>query len=304
MPSRTTSRLQLIAAAALFSTGGAAIKAVTLSSWQVAGFRSGIAALTVLLLVPAARRGWSWRVVMVAGAYAATMVLFVAANKLTTAANTIFLQSTAPLYILLLGPLLLRERITREDLVFMAVVAFGLSLFFVGVEEPAVTAPNPARGDLLAALAGFTWALTILGLRWLGSGSGGEGGGGEGALATVVIGNALAFLVCLPMALPVVDASAVDWALVGYLGIFQVGVAYLFLTSGIRHIPALEAATLLLVEPALNPIWAWLIHDETPSSWALVGGAAILSATVVKTWWDERSSRAGEKWTEEVDAAG
>ena len=97
-------RLQLLAAAVLFSTGGAAIKATTLTAWQVASFRSGVAALAVLLLVPAARRGFSPKVFLVSIAYAATMVLFVASNKATTAANAIFLQSAAPLYVLLLAP--------------------------------------------------------------------------------------------------------------------------------------------------------------------------------------------------------
>ncbi len=287
MRHRTSHRLQLIAAAALFSTGGAAIKSVTLTGWQVAGLRSGVAALTVLLLVPAARRGWNGRVFLVGVAYATTMILFVTANKLTTAANTIFLQSTAPFYILLLGPLLLKERIRREDLVFMSVVAAGLALFFVGADAPMATAPDPLRGNILAALAGFTWALTILGLRWLGSDDEtSDNNGGQGALATVVIGNALAFLVSLPFSLPYTGATPVDWAIVSYLGIFQIGIAYLLLTNGIRKISALEASTLLLVEPALNPVWAWLVHNETPSVWAMVGGTAILSATIIKTWWD------------------
>src|SRR3990172_9137079 len=98
------SQLQLLAAAVLFSTGGAAIKACTLSSWQIASFRSVIAAVALFLLLPDARRRWTWRAVAVGAAYAATLMLFVLGNKLTTAANTIFLQSTAPLYILLLGP--------------------------------------------------------------------------------------------------------------------------------------------------------------------------------------------------------
>lgn len=290
MASRNVSRLQLLAAAALFSTGGAAIKATTLTSWQVAGFRSGIAALAVLLLVPAARRRWSGPVVLVALAYAATMILFVVGNKLTTAANTIFLQSTAPLYVLLLGPWLLHEPIRRRDLLFMVAVAAGLVLFFVGAEEPIATAPDPVRGNLLALLSGVTWAFTVVGLRWLGSRAA-ENSADNPAVVTVVAGNTLALAFCLPWALPVQQATAVDWAVVAYLGIFQIGLAYLFLTAGIRRVPALEAATLLLVEPALNPIWAWLVHGEQPGAWALAGGALILGATLVKTWYDAHLER-------------
>ncbi|MDP9347777.1 MAG: EamA family transporter [Gemmatimonadota bacterium] len=277
-------RLQLLAAAALFSTGGAAIKATTLSAWQVASFRSGIAALAVLLLVPAARRGWSWRVWLVGVPYAATMVLFVGATKLTTAANAIFLQSTAPVYVLLLSPWLLRERIRREDLWFMGAVAVGLGLFFLGAEVPRATAPDPLAGNLLAVLSGVFWAFTVLGMRWLGSRAGDTGSG----LATVVAGNAVAFLGILPLALPVAATTAADWLTLAYLGVFQIALAYVCLTLALRHVPALEASTLLLVEPALNPVWAWLVHGEVPGAWALAGGGVILAATLLKTWWGAR----------------
>src|SRR6266850_3359375 len=136
-------RLQICATALLFSIGGAGIKACALTSWQVAGFRSGFAALMILLVLPDSRRGWTWRTTLVGATYAATMILFVLANKLTTSANTIFLQSTAPLYVLLLGPMFLRERIRARDLALMAVVGAGMALLFVGVDRPVVTAPDP-----------------------------------------------------------------------------------------------------------------------------------------------------------------
>src|SRR6478752_6955273 len=138
MLARVRARWQLAAAAALFSTGGAAIKAADFTGWQIAGLRSGIAALAILLITPAARRGWTGSAVLVGFAYAACLTLFVLANRLTTAANTIFLQSTAPLYLLFLGPWLLKEPIRKQDLGFMLAVGCGLGLFFVGVEQPAV----------------------------------------------------------------------------------------------------------------------------------------------------------------------
>lgn len=280
MSSRFRYRLQLLAAAALFSTGGAAIKAAEVTSWQVASYRSGIAALAVLLLLPSARRGWSLRVWAVGVPYAATLVLFVTATKLTTSANAIFLQSTAPLYVLLLGPWLLRERVTRNDLVFMGAVALGLALFFVGAEAPTTTAPDPRTGDLVAILSGVCWALTVVGLRWLGTTTSGTGSG----LATVAVGNLIACLAILPFTLssPVPDAT--DWLVLGYLGVFQIALAYVLLTPALGHVPALEASTLLLAEPALNPIWAWLVHGEVPGPWALAGGALILAATLGKSW--------------------
>jgi drug/metabolite transporter (DMT)-like permease len=277
---RAVPRLQLLAAAALFSTGGAAIKATTLTGWQVASLRSAIAVPALLLMVPSARRGWSWRTLLVGVPYAATLILYVTATKLTTSANAIFLESTAPLYLLLLSPWLLRERIHASDLWFMAAVAVGLGLVVAGTDTPQATAPNPALGNLLGTLSGVAWALTMVGLRWLG---GRSEEGGE-ALSTVVAGNAIAALVILPLALPIRGAGWADWLSLSYLGVVQVGLAYVCLTAGLRRVPALEASVLLLGDPALNPLWVWLAHGERPGRWGLAGGAVILLATAVRTW--------------------
>ena len=276
MTTRNQARLQLVFAALLFSTGGAAIKASTLTGWQVASFRSGVAAVTLLLLVPATRRGWGWRPALLGVAYAATLILFVTANKLTTSANTIFLQATSPVYLLLLGPLFLKEPVRPRDFWVVAAVLAGLMLFFVGNEAPAVTAPDPARGNLLALLSGVSFAVTIAGLRWLSRGSEHAG------IATVAIGNVIAFFWGLPFALPVLSATPMDWMVILYLGAIQIGLAYACLTRGLREVPALEASLLLMVEPVLNPVWAWLVHGERPSHWALLGGALIIGATTAQ----------------------
>jgi len=273
------SRLQVLGAAALFSTGGAAIKAVSLSAWQVTGFRSGLAALVLLLALPGRREWWRPRCLFVGLAYAATLTLYVTANKLTTAANTIFLQSTAPLYLLLLGPWLLGERNRRRDLVFAATIAVGLGLFFVGVEPPQRTAPDPVSGNVVGAVCGLLWALTMLGLRWLARDDAREGGNRVGG--AVIAGNLIAFCAAAPMAFPL-RAGPVDVAVLVYLGVFQIGLAYVWLTRAVREIPALEASLLLLLEPVLNAVWAWWIHGERPGSWSLAGCAVILGATLAQ----------------------
>ena len=287
MPARPRARLQLAAAAMLFSTGGAAIKAAEFGGWQIASFRSGVAAVAILLMTPAARRGWSARAVLVGFAYSACLTLFVLANRLTTAANTIFLQSTAPLYLLVLGPWLLKEPVRRQDLAFMALVGLGLALFFVSTEPPVATAPDPVKGNILALVSGFFWALTVCGLRWMGA-AGDEHGS---PVAAVVSGNLTAFLVGLPMALPVGPHQPVDWAVIIYLGVFQIALAYVLITSALRHIAALAASLILLIEPVLNPVWAWLFQGERPGAWALLGGALILGATTLKGWLDSRAQR-------------
>ena len=272
-------RLLLAAAGLLLSTGGAAVKAASLTGWQVASFRSGLAAAVLLAVIPGVRRQFRWSMLPVAAAYAATLILFVLANRLTTSANAIFLQATAPLYLLLLGPLLLREPIRRNDVFYMLAVAFGLALFFAGRDAAAATAPDPPRGNLLALGSGVTYALMLAGLRWQG-----KHGHEDSGIATAIGGNVIAFVVALPMALPVTRFSAADVAVILYLGVAQVGLAYWCLTRAIRHVPAFEATTMLQIEPAMNPIWSWLAHGERPTAWALTGGAVIVCATIVNTW--------------------
>jgi drug/metabolite transporter (DMT)-like permease len=278
--SNFTYRLMLLGAAALFSTGGAAIKATSLSGWQVASFRSGIAAAALLLLLPESRGNWTRRAVPVGLAYAVTLILFVHSTKLTTAANAIFLQSTAPIYLLLFGPLLLHERIRRSDILFILALAAGMVLFFFGAER-APTAPDPGRGNIYAVFAGVAWAMTIAGLRWLAK----DGAARMSPIVPVVAGNTLAFVAALPGALPVLRWSAADTLVLLYLGLVQIGFAYILMTRAIRHIAALEAGALILIEPVLNPIWAWLLHGERMSAWAVAGGGVILLATLVNTWW-------------------
>ena len=298
----TRARLYVLAAALIFSIGGAGIKACHLTSWQVASFRSGFAAITLLLLLPEARRGWNWRTAAVGGALGVTMILFVLANKLTTSANTIFLQSTAPLYIMLLSPWLLREPIRARDLGIMVIVGSGMALLFVGTERHYATAPDPPLGNILATLCAISWAFTLMGLRWMGRGEGPIPAVDEAIMpapaagspaAAVVIGNLLAFSLALPFALPVHAARPLDWAIVSGLGVVQIGVAYVFLTGGMRHVRAFEASILLLLEPVLNPVWSWLIHGERPRTWSLIGGAIILTGTLLKTWLDSRENDGG-----------
>jgi len=162
--SSSAGRWQALAAAVLFSTGGAALKTQPFTALQLSGLRSGIAALALLLWV-GGRLRVSPRTLAGAVAYAATVTLFVAANTLTTAANAIFLQSSAPLFLVILAPLLLRERLLRRDIPFLIAVALGMWLAFTGSPRASLTAPDPPAGNLLALISSFTWALTLVSLR-------------------------------------------------------------------------------------------------------------------------------------------
>jgi len=284
---RATDRMMVLAAALLFSTGGAVVKMTSLTGPQVACTRAAIAAVALLVILPNAWRGLNWRSLLVGCAYAATTTSFALANKLTTAANAVFLQSTAPLYILILSPLLLREPIRRRHLLFMAALATGMWMIVGGGQPQSSTAPEPLHGNLLGILTGVCWALTVIGLRWLGRDRPGEKSATE-ASAAVIAGNLIACLVTIPAALPILNATTVDWAAVSFLGIFQIAIAYIFLVQGVKRVGALEVSLLILLEPVLSPVWAWMIHGEQPSALALLGGAIIVVATAVFTAWGER----------------
>lgn len=262
------SRLAILAAAVLWSTGGAAIKLCNLSAWQIAGGRSLVAGLFLLLTLREARRRPDRTTLAVALAYAGTVVLFVLANKLTTSANAIFLQDTAPGWVLLLSPWLLRENPTRGEILSLPVYAIGLALFFL--DE---LSPGQVAGNVVALASGVSFALCIVGLRHAGS---------RGP-AALLWGNAMGVVITAPLWFSGPAPSALDLGLIAYLGVFQLGLAYLLFARGLAHTPAVEASLLALLEPVLNPIWALLFAGEVPGPWAIAGGAIILAATAWRT---------------------
>ena len=270
-------------AALLMSTGGAAIKACdSFSSWQVACFRAGMAAAVLLLVVPGVIRSFNIRTVAIGFAYAGASVLFVLANKLTTSANAIFLQCTSPITIVLLSIWMLKEPLRRRDALFMLALTAGLSLFFLGSYQPTTSAPDPARGNLFALVSGLFWAVTVIGLRWLSHKGKNTRIMGP---AAVTFGCLIACAITLPMALPVHQSHAADWLTVIYLGTFGVALVFLLLSRAMKQVTAIEAGLILMLEPVLNPLWAWLLQGENPGLPALAGGAIILTATAVHTCW-------------------
>ena len=262
------SRLLLLAAALLWSTAGAAIKSCGLDALQIAGGRSLVAAAFLFLAVRDSRARPDRRVLLVSAAYAVTVILFVVATKLTTAANAIFIQDTAPLWVLLLSPWLLNEHPTRGELLAIPIFGIGLGLFFL--DE---LAPGQALGNAAALVSGLAFALAIIGLRLL----------RERGPAALAWGNVLAAALTLPLWSRGPVASGADLGLVAYLGIFQLGLAYLCFSRGVTGTPAIEASLLILIEPVLNPIWTFLAAGERMGPWAIAGGAVVLVATAWRT---------------------
>ncbi len=319
MTSRSTAALQAVVAGILFSTGGAAVKATELDAWQVAGTRSVVAAAVLLLAIPAARR-WAggpgaaggggvsawWRsqarrraLLLTLGTgccYCLTLVLFVHANKRTTAAETIFLQSTAPLFVLLLAPILLRERPGARQLLFVPLFGAGLVMAFFGGADAVATAPDPRTGNVLATFCGLAYGLTLIGLRAAGrppaavltAGTSGEvSSAGDGAgvrapgIAAAACGNVIVCFACLPVMAPLRSVDPGDLLIVASLGLFQVAFAYVLVTRAARVLQAPILALLLLLEPALSPFWAMWFHGEQPHLLTWLGGGIVVLATVL-----------------------
>jgi DME family drug/metabolite transporter len=255
------------AAALLWSSGGLFIKLAPMPALAVACGRSLVAALFYLLVLrPNLRKAR----VTTALAYAGCIVTFVAATKLTTSANAIFLQYTGPAYVLMLGPWLLDEPFRAIDAACVALSLAGMSLFFVGkVEAGQVT------GNALGAISGVFFAFAIVLLRR-------DAKRGENdALPSTTLGNLVAAACTLPWAVHAPFTTRGALVLL-YLGVVQLGFAYWLFIKGVRHVPAGEASLVSMLEPVLNPLWVFLGYGERPSRWALIGGAVVVAAVVVR----------------------
>ncbi len=264
-------------AALLFSTGGMALKAGVFTALQLSGFRSAIAA-AVLAVWARGRLRFSSSVAGAAVAYAATLTLFVSSTRLTTAAAAIFLQSTAPLFLAVMGPLWLREPLRRSDWMPLGLLAAGLTACLLGYPAASLTAPDPVTGNLLGVASGLSWACTLAGLR-----AASVRDGSSAVVSAVVLGNLLAAVIALPFAFPLPRGLAPEDLLqLAYLGVIQVALAYVLLTVAVRHLPAFEVALLLLLEPVLNPVWTWWFRGEAPGPWVVAGGAGIVLAAALR----------------------
>lgn len=254
--------LFLVGAALLWSSGGLLIKMIVWHPLAIAGMRSAIAA--VLMVVWRRRVSFNWSPAQIGGAlaYAATVILFVIANKLTTAANAILLQYTAPVYTAILATLLLKERTTRLDWITIAIVIGGMALFFLDR-----LSFQGLWGNVCAILSGVAFACEAVFLRMQKDGS---------PLESIILGNILAALIGLPF----MFGSAPDtpgWFGLVFLGLFQLGISYILYATAIKSVTALEAIIIPIIEPVLNPLWVFLVYKEQPGRWAFLGGAIVLA---------------------------
>ncbi len=273
--------LFVLAAAIIWSTGGLFIKWTSLSGLELSFGRSLLAAITVAIFTRRLGFGINRVTLLASVLYAALLVLFVLATKATTAANAIFLQYTAPIYVLILEPLLYKEKFRRRDLIVVIVCIAGMSLFFVGKLRP-----QDVTGNLLALTSGVCFACYFLLLRH-------STARDVNRASSVIYGNLLIVLITAPVGLAAVSQLNLNDAVaVGYLGIVQIGIAYTLFTKGMSlGIRSLDAGIVGYIEPVLNPLWVFLLLGERPSQWALIGGAIIVSAVVAHTIVKAREDR-------------
>lgn len=268
-PAHTSSVGLLLIAALCWSLAGVLFKFVSWPPLAVAGGRGLIAALFLIAVRGRTLRfTWSPLQLGAAVAYAGCTVLFAAANKLTTAANAILLQYTAPVWVALFGAWLLRERSTRADWLTIVVVFAGMGVFlYDGLQLHNLT------GIAVAIASGGCFAAMIILLRKQKDGS---------PIESIILGNGLGFLVGLPalVSAPPLPGSGVGALLL--LGIVQLGLPYLLYARAIKHVTALEAVLLPVIEPILNPVWVMIFIGERPSPLALVGGVIVLGAVTAR----------------------
>ena len=289
LPDHRQGLLGVTAAAVLWSTGGLFIKWVSLDALGVTMWRSLLAGVTIAVIArPPFVRPWragalTWSLAL---SYAATLLLFVTATKTTTAANAIFLQYTAPLYLVVLGALFLGERASRLDLATVAVAFAGMTLFFVGRLEA-----DEVWGNVAALSAGVTLAIMMTLLR-------NKRCGPHTRPQAMILGNAVLAVGLLVVNVgrqetPTFTPGLADIAGLLFLGIVQIGVAYVFFAFAMARVQALEASLIGMLEPVLNPVWVFLFLGETPGWWAVLGGAILVSAVAARTWITERNRPAG-----------
>ena len=263
---QSTSYTILIIAALMWSLGGLFIKLVDLNPMAITGIRSLGAAVVLLIYIKKPKLYWNRYFFSGVLAYSMMVILYVISMRLTTAANAIFLEFTAPIYVVAFGYFLLNERINRFDIFAMVIIFLGMGLFFM--DELSFYG---FWGNILALFAGVCLALVTVLIRKE----------RESAFEIVFFGNALTTIICLPFIIEGFSSTTqVDWFIIFGLGIFQLGIPYLLYTTALKYVSALDAILVGMLEPVFNPIWVYIFVGEAMGEWAFIGAALVIIGTL------------------------
>ena len=275
--------------ALLWSSSGLFIKILNLDALQISFYRSGIAAITVFIIsIARSKRNLkSLKIkfdkisVLSAVFYAGILIFFVVATKMTTAANAIFLQFTAPIYLLVLEPVFLKTKFEPKNLITITIAICGMILFFFGRLEL-----GSIYGNMFAIVSGICFAVFSLLLRKQRTEN-----KTENTLGSTIMGNALVAVIAFFFIFPNFALSGSETLILLYMGIFQIGISYVIFNVGIKYVSATESMIIATMEAIFNPIWVFLGIGETPSVYAIAGGLIIFSAIL----WRNLSRPAKEK---------
>lgn len=269
-PEHQKGLVAVLIAAILWSSGGLFIKLISLTPMQISFFRCLVAAIIFAFIFGKRIKNTNSLALLNAVFYASVLIAYVIATKTTTAANAIFLQSTAPIYVLIFEPIINKTRYEKINLITIIVCVAGMFLFFMGK-----LAPGYLEGNLVALFSGLAFAAFFLGMRK---------NKPHYQVASIFWGNIIVAIVCVPFLFSIQELRFSDMWMVSFLGVFQIAVAYAFLSFGLIRVLAVEASILSMFEPVLNPVWVYLGYGEVPSTYAIIGGLIIITAIVVRSF--------------------
>ena len=256
----------------LWSSSGLFIKVLQLDAFQISFYRSGIAAITILIISYLRKTKPKFEKDLISNlcaiSYAAILIFFVLATKMTTAANAIFLQFTAPIYLLFLEPIFLKTKFRTRDLVTIIFCVMGMGMFFFGKLEI-----GGIYGNMFAILSGISFALFSLFLKWKK-----QLHNSTNTINNLIVGNALVSLICLPFVFNNLSISGTELLILLYMGAIQIGISYMIFNEGIKYISATESMIIAMLEAMFNPIWVFIGIGEKPSVYAIIGAAIIFGA--------------------------
>ncbi|MBK7629471.1 MAG: EamA family transporter [Ignavibacteriales bacterium] len=261
--------LAVFITAILWSSGGLFIKLISLNSMQLSFFRCLIAAIVFAIIFRKKLLAVNRFTFINAAFYAIVLTTFVIATKTTTAANAIFLQSTAPIYVLIFEPIINKTKYEKINVITIAVCFIGMIFFFLGE-----ISPGHLTGNLIALISGIMFASFFLGMRKNGK---------EYQQSSIFYGNIFVTIICIPFVLDLKPLTFNDLWMVTFLGVFQIAFAYALFSYGLKRILAVEASIISMFEPVLNPVWVLIGYGEMPTFFAAIGGGIIIIAIAVRT---------------------
>lgn len=257
----------ILSCAILWSMAGVMIKSVEMSGLAIAGMRSLFAATAIGALFHQTMKVPTKLQAVGALSYALTVVSFVVATKMTSAANAIFLQSTAPLYVFFFTWFFLKQSPTRIDWLVMPLIVIGMSLFFSGPLDW-----SNKLGVIIGAASGCFFGSFLILMRKESTGS---------PLRAIFWGNILTFSATLPF-MQSSEFNSHSLMMLTLMGLFQLALPYYIYSRAVGHISALDASLILLLEPILNPIWVFLFVGERPPATSILGGIIVIGAVALR----------------------